>query len=277
MRPRRLRHRPATLVALVAGLCLVPDPSPLAAYPGSCQTRSTKPFLQGFAFRVPSDMDIDAWAERFGFGPLEPPYGDGSERMLLLPRGTLSWNTWPGAAPFEDLDTRIGTPISSRLYYIGDPGPAELSRDEPLENDVSPPPNGALRPLRAIAVVKENYRLVDAYTIRHRWDDDRFIHYAGSFPAPDVGALVHDARYPSGYYRFIFPTDAKGEAARWLASGPRWIGIAFAVADLAATERALAERGVPTVHVREHLGEALWVMPEVTGGPLLEFVQTPYR
>ena len=218
------------------------------------------------------DVDIDAWAERFGFGPLDPPYGDGSERTLRLPRGNLHWSRWP-AQPFEGLNTRIGIPISSRRYYYEGPEPP----DEPLENPVPCPPNGALRPLRAIAVVEDNVRLADAFTFRRGSDDVNAVLYAGNFVAPQVGALIHDARYPSGSYRFIFPTDPEGVAARWLASGSGWIGVAFEVADVSATERALAERGVPTVRVREPAGEAVWVMPEVTGGPLLEFVQTTYR
>jgi hypothetical protein len=262
----------AAVLACGAGICPGPGTVGLGADPGPCYTHSTPAFLQGFAFRLAPDVDIEAWAERFGFGPLDPPYGDGSERILRLPRGELIWNT--SSPPYyEDLNTRVGLPFSSRNYYYECPEPPA----EPRENSVPCPPNGALRPLRAIAVVGENHRLVESFTFRHRWDDPNADHYGGGFAAPQVGAVVQDARYPSGSYRFIIPKDPEGIAARWLASGPGWIGVAFQVADLAATERALAERGVPTVHVTEQIGEALWVMPEVTGGPLLEFVQTSYR
>jgi len=90
--------------------------------------------------------------------------------------------------------------------------------------------------------------------------------------------VVEDAIYNTGYFRFIFSKDRGGAAARWLAQGPpRWIGVVFEVADVAATQRALAGRGVHTVRVHEPRGEAVWVLPQTTGGPLLDFLQLGRR
>ncbi len=269
--------RSGTFLRLLAlGLVTaLPCAAPVRAQVGPCFARAGRPFLFGFSFHVATTKDVDAWAERFGFGPLEPPTGNGLVRTLRLRQGLVWWTSQPPVS-FEDLDTRIGTPVSYRRYAY--PSDAPEPPDEPMVYDVPCPPNGALRPMRAIALMDDNPRLVDAFTFRRAPDHQGPIQYAGNFKAPQVGALVHDARYESGNYRFIFPTDSTGLAARWLASAPpRWIGVAFEVADVAATERALAERGVATVRVHEQGGEAVWVLPEVTGGPLLEFVQTRDR
>ncbi len=51
----------------------------------------------------------------------------------------------------------------------------------------------------------------------------------------------------------------------------------FEVGDVAVTQRVLAGRGVRTLRVHEPLGEAVWVLPETTGGAWLDFVQLRRR
>lgn len=240
-----------------------------------CIVHSGETFLEGFAFQVADTMDVDAWAERFGFrAPDLAPSWDATTRTLLLPRGSLQWTSRP-PEPFEGMDASIGRPVPWR-YTVCVEQPLPLP--EPRENAVATPPNGARRLIGVVAVTAANAPLMDAATFRHEssWMEGPV--FAGCFPAPELGAVVCDARYPSGLYRFVTPTDSTGLAARWLGAGPsRWLGVAFEVDDAVATERALSARGVPVVGSRERGDLVVRVMPEATGGPLLEFVQPRLR
>ena len=270
MRPlprSRTAARPLAIGLTIA----VAAATPAGAFIDCCLIHSGPSFLAGFSFHIADTQDADVWAERFGFGIPGPPQGHGDPtRILMLPRGVLQWSSQP-PFPIEQMDTRIGMPLAWHLTAcVSDPIPS----GEPPENLVGYPPNGARRPLRAIAVTARNAQLVDAFTFRHAPDWKGSPVFAGCFPAPEIGAVVCDARFENGYYRFITPTDSTGIAAHWLADGPpRWLGIAFEVGDAAATERALAARGVATVRARERYDAVVRVMPEETGGPLLEFIE----
>jgi hypothetical protein len=253
------------LVAVVMLVCA----APAHAQHGCCLMNNGPAFLEGFAFRIPDIRDADNWAERFGFGTAALPPGFGETmRTLLLPQGSLEWFTGP-RDPSEPLDSSIGMPMPRRfMVCIGQP----LPPPEPTEHRVAAPPNGALRPLYAIAVSDHYPRLDDSFVFERGLGEGTQV-LAVRFAVPDLGADVFEARLDECRYRFIVPTDSTGVAARWLAGGPRWLGIAFEVRDAAAAERALAARRVPTTRSEEHGEVAVRVMPEVTGGALLEFVQ----
>src|SRR5262245_3124340 len=236
-----------------------------------CYVHTGPQFLEGFTFQAGDAASADAWAERFGFGFLEPPpTWVAAARTLALPYGHLEWST-ETQDQSEGLDASIGRPLPGHyITCVYEPAPPPT----PMAHGVAPPPNGALRPLCAIAVASHDPRVVEAFTFRHT----AVLRYGGWFPAPELGAYAYDVFVEESHYRFIVPVDSTGIAAQWLPDGPpRWIGVAFQTGDAAATERAFAVRGIPTTRARERDDVAVRVMPEATGGPLLEFVQSPTR
>jgi hypothetical protein len=114
---------------------------------------------------------------------------------------------------------------------------------------------------------------VDAFTFRHFQGP---LVYGGACPLPEMGAVAHDLLIDSVAYRLVVPTSPSGMAARWLSAGPpQSKGVQVGVVDLEAVERALTDRGVRGVRMEERgRTTGLWLFPEVTGGPLVELVQT---
>ena len=248
--------------------------TPVGAVYDCCIVTSGPAFLEGFAFHVADTDDADDWADRMGFGPPGPYAAPGDPtRERTLPLGSLWWRSQP-PDPFEDLDTGIGRPILIGGTRCVD-APAATG---PRPHGVAAAPNGARVAIRAIAVVAwldgldKNYSADRANGWSARPVFDR------CFDLPELGARACEARFVTGAYRFLAPIDSTGLVASWLANGPpRWLGVAFEVEDIAATERALSARGVNAILHREGADVMVRVLPETTGGPLLEFVQAGSR
>jgi 4-hydroxyphenylpyruvate dioxygenase-like putative hemolysin len=109
----------------------------------------------------------------------------------------------------------------------------------------------------------------------HDWIPEEF---GGEFDLPLLGARAREVKLVGGTLRIIMPTEPNGLAAQWLAEGgPRWIGFAVAVDDLESTTQRLAGQGVQVLRRRERKQHVGIVLPEATGGTMLELVELRER
>ena len=272
MIPRVPNPPGAALVALVALTALLALPA--WAFRDCCRARTTPPMVSGFNALAANVRDGEERAVRLGFR-IDVARGGEEVARARLDRGYVAW--WPGleSSTYGGIPTPAGYPVVAPVSY-----PACGNVFVPDRSIHSQPgathPNGALAVTRVIAVV------ADLDEARSSMSSllPRYSTWQLRFGKPRVlvslGALSRTAKtVDGGAVTLLAPLDPDGPVARWLAAGgPRWLGVAIAVADLDRTT-ALFDRNAVAYErmVIEGLTHVVVPLAEGDRSPLAFFVK----